>query len=141
MKAIWDTLYKEAKKVLKPRKVSEWVEAGGVAAAIETSCGNIYTGVCVDGACTLGICAERNAIFNMLTNGESEIRRVIAVNWDGKSMPPAVLVVNLWLNLCRKAIGKSKLCWITNMAKLQRWENLLRIGGFNNVFVTADGAF
>ncbi len=88
MKAIWDTLYKEAKKVLNPRKVSEWVEAGGVAAAIETSCGNIYTGVCVDGACTLGICAERNAIFNMLTNGESEICRVIAVNWDGKSMPP-----------------------------------------------------
>ena len=73
---------------MNPRKVSEWVEAGGVAAAIETSSGNIYTGVCVDGACTLGICAERNAIFNMITNGESEIRRVIAVNWDGKAMPP-----------------------------------------------------
>ena len=50
--------------------------------------GKIYTGICVDGACTLGICAERNAIFNMLTNGESEIKRVIAVNWDGKAMPP-----------------------------------------------------
>ena len=33
-------------------------------------------------------CAERNAIFNMITHGESEIRRVIAVNWDGKAMPP-----------------------------------------------------
>lgn len=88
MKEIWSDLYKEAKRVLNPRKVSEWVEAGGVAAAIETSSGNIYTGVCVDGACTLGICAERNAIFNMITNGESEIRRVIAVNWDGKAMPP-----------------------------------------------------
>ena len=88
MKEIWSDLYKEAKRFLNPRKVSEWVEAGGVAAAIETSSGNIYTGVCVDGACTLGICAERNAIFNMITNGESEIRRVIAVNWDGKAMPP-----------------------------------------------------
>lgn len=88
MKEIWSDLYKEAKRVLNPRKVSEWVEAGGVAAAIETSSGNIYTGVCVDGACTLGICAERNAIFNMITNGESEIRRVIAVNWGGKAMPP-----------------------------------------------------
>lgn len=58
------------------------------AAAIESSSGKIYTGICVDGACTLGICAERNAIFNMLTNGESEIKRVIAVNWDGKAMPP-----------------------------------------------------
>ena len=24
----------------------------------------------------------------MITNGESEIRRVIAVNWDGKAMSP-----------------------------------------------------
>lgn len=24
----------------------------------------------------------------MITNGESVIRRVIAVNWDGKAMPP-----------------------------------------------------
>lgn len=45
-------------------------------------------GVCVDGACTLGICAERNAVFNMLTNGEDAIRRVVAVNRDGKVMPP-----------------------------------------------------
>ena len=88
MDAIWNTLYDEAKKVLNPRKISEWVEAGGVAAAIETASGNIYTGVCVDGACTLGICAERNAIFNMITNGESEIRRVIALNRDGKAMSP-----------------------------------------------------
>lgn len=88
MENIWHHLYEEAKKVLNPRRVSAWVEAGGVAAAIETASGHIYTGVCVDGACTLGICAERNAIFHMLTEGESEIRRVIAVNWDGKAMPP-----------------------------------------------------
>lgn len=24
----------------------------------------------------------------MITNGESRIKRVIAVNWDGKAMPP-----------------------------------------------------
>ena len=88
MDAIWNTLYNEAKKVLNPRKVSEWVEAGGVSAAIETASGNIYTGVCVDVACTLGICAERNAIFNMLTNGEDAIRRVVAVNRDGKVLAP-----------------------------------------------------
>lgn len=84
----WSRLYREARAVLNPRKISEWMEAGGVAAAIESASGRIYTGVCVDGACTLGICAERNAIFHMLTEGESEIRRVIAVNWDGKAMPP-----------------------------------------------------
>ena len=88
MDEIWNFLYQQAKAVLNPRKVSEWVDAGGVAAAVESASGKIYTGICVDGACTLGICAERNAIFNLLTNGESEIRRVIAVNWDGKAMPP-----------------------------------------------------
>ena len=50
--------------------------------------GKIYTGVCVDSACTLGICAERNAIFNMITNGEDAIRRVIAVDRDGNAIPP-----------------------------------------------------
>lgn len=88
MTEIWDTLYREAKRVLKPRKISEWVEAGGVAAAIESGSGKIYVGVCIDGACTLGICAERNAVFNMITNGESTIKRVIAINWEGKAIPP-----------------------------------------------------
>lgn len=88
MDQTWEKLYQAAKKVLNPRKVSEIVEAGGVAAAIESESGKIYVGVCVDSACTLGICAERNAIFQMLTNGESKIRRVIAVNRDGKAMPP-----------------------------------------------------
>ena len=32
---IWDTLYQEALKALHPRKISEMVEAGAVAAAIE----------------------------------------------------------------------------------------------------------
>lgn len=88
MNAIWKNLYDEAMKVLNPRKISEWMEAGGVAAAVESESGKIYTGVCVDSACTLGICAERNAIFNMITQGEQRITRVIAVNRDGKAMPP-----------------------------------------------------
>ena len=41
----------------------------------ESESGRIYVGVCVDTACTLGICAERNAIFHMLTNGEHEITK------------------------------------------------------------------
>lgn len=88
MDECWSRLYDAARAVLNPRKISEWMEAGGVAAAVEAESGRIYTGVCVDGACTLGVCAERNAIFNMITNGESRIKRVIAVDWDGKAMPP-----------------------------------------------------
>ena len=84
----WNELYNAAKKVLRPREVSKIIEAGGVAAAVESVSGNIYVGVCVDTACTLGVCAERNAIFNMITNGEDAIRRVIAINRDGKAIPP-----------------------------------------------------
>ena len=59
-----------------------------MASAVESASGKIYVGVCIDTACTLGVCAERNAIFNMITNGEDAIRRVIAVNWKGEAIPP-----------------------------------------------------
>lgn len=84
----WNELYIATKTVLNPRKISEWMEAGGVSAAIESESGKIYTGVCIDGACSLGICAERNAIFNMITNGESKIKKVIAINYEGKALAP-----------------------------------------------------
>ncbi len=88
MKKIWDELYNAAKKVLNPRKVSSIIEAGEVSAAIEAETGKIYVGVCVDSACSLGICAERNAIFNMITNGEYKIKKIIAINSEGKVIPP-----------------------------------------------------
>ena len=84
----WETLFRAAKAVQKERQISEYVSAGGVGAAIQSASGRIYTGVCVDTCCTLGICAERNAIFNMLTNGEQEIRRVVAVMPDGSVGAP-----------------------------------------------------
>ena len=88
MEQIWNELYNAAKKVLNPRKVSSIIEAGGVSAALETESGKIYVGVCVDSACSLGICAERNAIFNMITNGEYKIKKIIAINSEGKVVPP-----------------------------------------------------
>lgn len=84
----WKELYEAAKQVLKPRDISKIMGAGGVAAAVESVSGKIYVGVCVDTSCTLGICAERNAIFNMITNGEDAIKRVIAINREGKAISP-----------------------------------------------------
>ena len=49
-----------------------------------TKSGNIFTGICIDTASSLGMCAERNAMANMLTNGESEISKVLAIMSDGK---------------------------------------------------------
>lgn len=81
-------MYAAAKSVHHDRDISEMVSAGGVAAAVEAESGNIYTGVCIDTCSTLGICAERNAIFNMITNGEHKIRRVLAIMPDGKTGAP-----------------------------------------------------
>ena len=88
MDAIWTKMYEAAKSVQNGRKVSDYVEAGGVAAAVLSESGRIYTGVCVDTCSTLGICAERNAIFNMLTNGENRIARVLAIMPDGSGGAP-----------------------------------------------------
>lgn len=88
MENIWSLLYTEAKNVQKPRKISDYIEAGGVSAAILSKSGKIYTGVCIDTCSTLGICAERNAIFNMITSGEQEIDKVLAIMPDGNCGAP-----------------------------------------------------
>ena len=85
---IWKMLYERAKAVQCERKLSPLMEVGSVGAAILTDQGNIYTGVCIDTACGMGMCAERNAIANMLTNGESRILKVVAVMPDGSSGTP-----------------------------------------------------
>ncbi len=84
----WDRLYEAALAVRKERRISEYVTCGEVSAAILSGSGRIYTGVCIDTCSTLGICAERNAIFTMITNGEQEIDKVIAVLPDGSSGAP-----------------------------------------------------
>ena len=73
MDKIWEEMYNAAKAVLKPVTISDYVTAGEVSAAVLSKSGKIYTGVCIDTCSTLGVCAERNAIFNMITNGESGI--------------------------------------------------------------------
>lgn len=85
---IWETMFGAAKSVMSERHISQYVSAGEVGAAILSKTGKIYTGVCVDSCSTLGICAERNAIFNMITDGEYEIAKVLAVMQDGKTGAP-----------------------------------------------------
>lgn len=81
-------LIRKAMEVLNPRRLSPTVEAGGVVSALVTDKGNIYLGVCIDAACSLGFCAEHNAIGNMITRGESRIASIVAVGQDGKVLPP-----------------------------------------------------
>jgi len=88
MDKTWQDMYDAAKAVLNEKVISEFVTAGGVSAAVLSKSGKIYTGVCIDTASTLGICAERNAIFNMITNGDYEIDRVLCIPpMEGKGAP------------------------------------------------------
>ena len=88
MEQIWNTLYQAAKEAQIPRRISDYITAGEVSAAILSASGKIYTGVCMDTCSTLGICAERNAIFNMITCGESQISKVLAILPDGTTGAP-----------------------------------------------------
>lgn len=88
MENIWNEMYKAAKAVQGERVISRYVTCGEVAAAILSRSGKIYTGVCIDTCSTLGICAERNAIFNMITCGEGEIDKVLAILPDGSTGAP-----------------------------------------------------
>lgn len=84
----FDELYKIAKSVTNPRKLSEDADAGGVGAAILTDKGNVYTGVCIDTACSMGFCAEHAAVAAMITAGENRVVKMIAVGYKGNIMPP-----------------------------------------------------
>src|SRR5512135_2795651 len=84
----FDELYQKAKSVLNPRKLSDDAEAGGVGAAILTESGSVYTGVCIDTACSMGFCAEHAAAAAMVTAGENRVVKMVAVGWDEQIMPP-----------------------------------------------------
>ena len=98
---IWEELYTAARKVQNDRAVSPFIDAGGVAAALRTKAGNIYTGVCIDTAASLGMCAERNAMACMITHGESRIEKILAVMPDGKIGPPCCVCREFMMQLDR----------------------------------------
>lgn len=83
-----DELVRRAKEVVDPRELSPTVGVGDVGCALVTDKGTVYVGVSIDTACSMGFCAEHNAIGTMITNGESKIAKIVAVDWNGKIIPP-----------------------------------------------------
>ncbi len=84
----FDELYQVAKSVLNPRRLSDVAESGGVGAALLTDSRKVYTGVCIDTSSGMGFCAEHAAAGAMITAGENHVMKMVAVNWDGKVLPP-----------------------------------------------------
>ncbi len=78
---IWEKMYKLAKAEYHPEKVSPFIIAHHVVAAIESAkTGEIYTGFCIEGASgVMDLCAERVAGLKMYAaEGNTEVRRLIA---------------------------------------------------------------
>jgi cytidine deaminase len=88
MKPEDEDLIDAARSVLGILRLREDFSAGTVGAAVRTTAGNIYTGICVDLACGLGFCAETAAVAEMLKHRETQIEAVAAVGTDGVLMGP-----------------------------------------------------
>jgi cytidine deaminase len=80
-------LIKIANQLVGEFRTSQDCVAGGVAAALVTRSGQVYTGICIDTACSLGFCAEHAAIAEMLKARQSEIAAIVAVTESG-ILPP-----------------------------------------------------
>jgi len=84
----FDELCRRAQAVTRRRRLSYTAEAGGVGAALLSDSGVVYTGVCIDTACSMGFCAEHAAAAAMITAGENRVAKMVAVNADGAILPP-----------------------------------------------------
>ena len=84
----FEKLNEIAKSKLNPQTLSKNTEVGKVACALETIDGNIYTGINIDTACSMGFCAEANAIGSMVTNNEPRIKKIVAVSANHGIIPP-----------------------------------------------------
>ncbi|MCD2425296.1 hypothetical protein LQ567_21095 [Niabella pedocola] len=82
------TLKQMARSITGEKQLNDFITVAGVGAALETEAGNIYTGISIDTACSMGFCAEHSAIAEMLKHGEYKIKAIVAVNSNGEAVPP-----------------------------------------------------
>jgi len=73
-----DVLIASAEAVLNPHTVDDR-GFGDVGCTVVTKAGNQYSGVCIDTSSGTGFCAEHAAIAAMVTAGEYEIAKIVAV--------------------------------------------------------------
>ena len=78
-------LIEKAKEIIVKSAPVNLIDTGDVGSALMTSKGNIFQGVCVGFYCGIGSCGEYQAIGNMISNGEKEIKTIVAVWYDEKN--------------------------------------------------------
>ena len=82
-----DDLIQAARQIQGQFSLTDDLTAGSVGAALRTRSGKIFTGICVDVTCGLGLCAERSAVAEMLKSRETEIDLIVAVG-NSQILPP-----------------------------------------------------
>lgn len=73
-----DELIEKASLAIKPRRMNDRLYAD-VGCALLSAKDNVFTGVCLDPSTGSTICAEQAAIAAMVTAGEYEIAKIVAV--------------------------------------------------------------
>lgn len=76
-------LVDQAKKYVGDKKISPFIESGHAACALLTDSGNVYVGISILTRVSQGMCAERNAVANMITHGESKIKKLVCIDRNG----------------------------------------------------------
>jgi cytidine deaminase len=77
-------LIKKAKEIIIKSKPVNLIDTGDTGSALITTKGNIFQGVSMGHYCGIGSCAEYQAIGNMISNGEKDIKTIVAVWYDEK---------------------------------------------------------
>jgi len=75
-------LIEKAKGIIVKSRPVNLIDTGDVGSALITSKGNIFQGVSMGFYCGIGSCGEYQAIGNMISNGEKEIKTIVAVWYD-----------------------------------------------------------
>ena len=112
-------LIKEAENAIFKTRNLKLINTGEVGAALITKRGNIYSGISMGFYCGIGSCGEYQAIGSMISNGEKEIKTIVAVwlnprNKKYEVIPPCGKCREMMHQACRKnkntevIISKSK---------------------------------
>jgi len=83
-----EELINKAKSIVKPKKMKHGFTASDCGCALVTANDNIFLGVSIDTCSSMGFCAEHSAIAAMVTKGEYQIKKIVAVDEDGVVLPP-----------------------------------------------------
>lgn len=100
-------LIEDAKKVILKSRPVGLIDTSEVGTVLITSKGNRFEGVSLGFYCGMGSCGEYQAVGAMITNGEKEIKKIVAVYLDDedgkyKIFPPCGKCREMMLQACKK---------------------------------------